>query len=388
LQIDAIDRIIKNAIEAMENSKYQIFEIAESARMERESLVKELEEVKVEASLTIDHVDKLELDLRRSRMRLSEVSRDFKRFNEPDIKSAYDNANMMQLQLSIAREKERHLKTRRNELQKRIKNVDNQVLRAETIVSQMNVVLEYLSGDLDQVTRIIESAKSRQLLGLKIILAQEDERRKIAREIHDGMAQTLANVVLRSEIAERLLAKGDYDVVKEELQQLKGQVRGGLEEVRKMIFNLRPMALDDLGLVPTLRKYSQDFEDKTRIRTRFDFKGKESRLPSGMEVAIFRLIQEAFNNVLKHAKASFIDLEITFGQESISIKFTDNGIGFQVEKTEQKLAKGNNWGILGMRERLELLEGRMEISSELGEGTKILMEIPIQPQNGEEKTHG
>jgi len=385
---DAIDRIIKNALDAMENSKYQIFEIAESARLERESLVKELEEVKEEANKTIDLVDKLELDLRRSRIRLSEVSRDFKRFNEPDIKSAYDNANMLQLQLTIAREKENHLKTRRNDLQKRIKNSDKQVQRAETIVSQMSVVLEYLSGDLDQVTRIIETAKSRQLLGLKIILAQEDERRRIAREIHDGMAQTLANVVLRSEIAERLLAKEDYTVVKEELQSLKGQVRGGLEEVRKMIFNLRPMALDDLGLVPTLRKYAQDFEEKTRIRTKFDFKGRETRLPSGMEVAIFRLIQEAFSNVLKHSKATFVELEITYGTDQINIKFVDNGVGFHVEKTEQKIAKGNNFGILGMRERLDLLEGSMEITSSPGDGTKIRMEIPIRQQNKEEFLDG
>ncbi len=389
MQPDAIDRVIKNAIEVMESSKYQIFEIAESARAERESLTKELEDIKEETSRTIEQVDKLEVDYRKSRIRLTEVSRDFKRFREEDIKIAYEAAIALQLQLIVAREKETHLKARRDDLQKRVKNVDKQLERAETIVSQMNVVLEYLSGDLNQVTRILESAKNRQMLGLKIILAQEDERKRIAREIHDGMAQTMANVVLRTEIAERMLSKQEYTSVKVELVDLKSQVRGGLEEVRKIIFNLRPMALDDLGIVPTIRKYVQDFEEKNKIRTQFNLVGRESRLPSGMEIAIFRLVQEAFSNVAKHANATFVSAELTFEKDQVQIYIVDNGEGFDVKLTEQEIAKGNNFGMLGMRERLELLEGKMDIVSEKNSGTKITMLIPIGgTENREEIQNG
>lgn len=388
MQPDALDRIIKNAIEVMESSKYQIFEICETALHERESLTRELQEVMEETTRTIDLVDRLELDYKRSRVRLTEVSRDFQRFREEDIKIAYEAATKLQTELASSRERETYLKARRDELQKRIKNVDKQLERAETIVSQMNVVLEYLSGDLNQVTRILESAKNRQLLGLKIILAQEEERKRIAREIHDGMAQTMANVVLRTEIAERMLGKQEYQMVKDELVDLKAQLRGGLEEVRKMIFNLRPMALDDLGLVPTLRKYVRDFEEKTKIRTRFELKGRETRLPSGMEVAIFRLTQEAFSNVLKHAKATFVSLEISFSKYEVKLYIVDNGIGFNVDQMETKFAADNHFGLLGMRERLELLEGRMEIQSEKDSGTKIIMYIPFGSDAKEENGHG
>ncbi|MBC8080705.1 MAG: sensor histidine kinase [Gorillibacterium sp.] len=384
MQVDAIDRVIKNAIEVMENSKYQIYEISESVRAERESLNKELQQVIEEASETILQVDKLELDYRRARIRLAEVSRDFHKFSEEDIRSAYEVATQLQLQLTIFREKENHLKLRRNDLQKRIKNVDKQVERAESLVLQMNVVLEYLSGDLNQVTRILESAKNRQLLGLKIILAQEEERKRIAREIHDGLAQTMANVVLRSEITERMLAKEEYGMVKEELVVLKGQVRTGLEEVRQIIFNLRPMALDDLGLVPTLRKFIQDFEEKTQIRTRFDVVGREARLPSGMEVAIYRLVQEAFSNCFKHAEASYIRLEVVFLKQDMRVTISDNGQGFNVERMETVITKGTNYGIMGMRERLELLEGKMDIESHKEVGTKITMDIPLSTKNREE----
>ncbi|GLI08686.1 MULTISPECIES: sensor histidine kinase [Paenibacillus] len=384
MQVDVFDRVIRNAIDVMENSKYQIFEICESVRAEREALNKELQSVIEETSRTIDTVDRFEVEYRRSRVRLTEVSRDFKRFNEEDIRAAYEAATQLQAQLAIHREKELHLKARRDDLQKRLKNVDKQLERAESLVSQFNVVLEYLSGDLNQVTRLLESAKNRQLLGLKIILAQEEERKRIAREIHDGLAQNMANMVLRTEITERMLAKQAYNAVKDELNDLKTGVRGGIEEVRKIIFNLRPMALDDLGLVPTLRKFVQDYEERTKIRTKIELVGKEVRLPSGMEVAVYRLVQEAFSNVLKHAEASHVSLELTFQQQMIKITVSDNGVGFSTDNIDKKIARGSHYGLMGMRERVELLEGRMDIESAPGAGTKLSMVIPIKSESKEE----
>ncbi|WP_141335949.1 sensor histidine kinase [Paenibacillus sp. tmac-D7] len=384
MQVDVFDRVIKNAINVMENSKYQVFEICESVRAEREALNNELQLVIEETKKMIDTVDRFEVDYRRSRIRLTEVSRDFKRFNEEDIRAAYEAATQLQAQLAIHREKELHLKHRRDDLQKRIKNVDKQLERAETLVSQFGVVLEYLSGDLNQVTRILESAKNRQLLGLKIILAQEEERKRIAREIHDGLAQNMANMVLRTEITERMLAKEAYNAVRNELSDLKLSVRSGIEEVRKIIFNLRPMALDDLGLVPTLRKFVQDYEEKAKIRTKFEMVGKEIRLPSGMEVAIYRLVQETFSNVHKHAQATHVTLELTFQQQMVKLTVSDNGMGFSTENIDKKIANGTHYGLMGMRERVELLEGRMDIESTVGVGTKVSMVIPIKSDSREE----
>ncbi|MGO4346865.1 histidine kinase [Paenibacillus sp. FSL A5-0031] len=379
-----INRVIKNAIEVMEDSKYQIYEICESARTELESLEQELEIVLQETVKTIDKVDQLEQDYRRARIRLTEVSRDFVRYKEDDIKSAYEKATQIQLDLMVYREKESYLKARRDDLQKRVRNVENSIERAETIASQINVVLEYLSGDLNQVTRILESAKTRQLLGLKIILAQEEERKRIAREIHDGPAQSLANIVLRTEIAERMLIKQEFVMVQEELVDLKGQVRSGLEEIRKIIFNLRPMALDDLGLVPTLRKFTQDFEEKTKIHTIFELIGKETRMPSAMEAAIYRLVQEAFTNALKHASASHVMLEINYQPQHISLVIQDNGVGFNSDLIEQDATRNAHFGLVGMRERIELIEGRMDIDSNPGRGTKIIIDIPTTAESRKE----
>jgi two-component system sensor histidine kinase DegS len=376
-----IDKVLKSTLEVMDNSKYQIFEICESARSEHFALNKEHQQVMVDITAIIEKVDKCEKDFKNARIRLTEVSRDFKRFNEDHIRSAYETATQFQMEIMILREKEANLRARRDDLQQRVRNVERTIERAETIVSQMNVVLEYLSGDVTQITRILESAKNRQLLGLKIILAQEEERKRIAREIHDGLAQSMANLVLRTEIAEKMLVKQQYDTVKAEVLDLKAQVRSGLEEVRKIIFNLRPMTLDDLGLVPTLRKYVQDFEDKHSVRTKFNLIGKEARLPSAMEVAIYRFSQEAFSNVLKHANASYISLEITYQKQMIKIVVQDNGKGFSVDTMEAQL--GDHFGIIGMQERVELLEGRFDIESKKDAGTKVTMIVPIKAEKKE-----
>lgn len=434
---NSIDQIIKNAIDVMDSSKYQVFEICESARQEMGALKLELQSVMQEIDKTIEKVDQLEIDFRKSRMRLTEVSRDFKRFGEEDIKAAYESATNIQLEIMIYREKESNLRHRRNDLQTRIRKLDQTIERAEVVVSQMNVVLEYLSGDLNQVTRIIELAKNRQMLGLKIILAQEEERKRIAREIHDGLAQNLANVILRTEIAERMVGQQKDELVKEEIIDLKGQMRYNLEEVRKMIFNLRPMALDDLGFIPALRKFVQDFEEKHRIRTQFKLSGKEQRLPSAMEVAIYRIVQEAFSNIQKHANASHVILDVRIGDEHLDITIKDNGVGFVTNEfrevvsydaksdlqlnnagqsidfaeveleddnstshrnedpdsrsdqywTEETIAEaanvyrvgdGEHFGLVGMRERIELLEGELYIHSTPNEGTCIQMNIPIK----------
>lgn len=382
-----VDKIIKNAIRVMEQSRYQIFEISEGARAELDLMRRELAHAMEEIKATIEVVDRLEIEFKRSRNRLSEVSKNFSRYQEDDIRRAYELATKTQLELTILREKEATLRSRRDELQIRIRNLEQTIERAEIVASQINVVLEYLSGDLSAVTQMLETAKNRQLLGLRIIMAQEEERKRISREIHDGIAQSMANLVLRAEYAERMLAKGEFEHVQKEFRSLKSQARSGLEEVRRIIFNLRPMALDDLGLVPTLRKFVQDFEERTKISTRFDAYGKELRLQSALEIAVFRFVQEAFMNVFKHAKATQIHMQMTITDRMVKIEISDNGAGFDMEKMKEKISSGNHFGIIGMQERVEMLDGEFKIESSEGCGTKVYLNIPIEGRKENQENH-
>src|SRR5690606_15297747 len=141
--------------------------------------------------------------------------------------------------------------------------------KAENLTTQMSVVLGYLTGDIRQVGRLLEDTEYKHKMGLKILHAQEEERKRVAREIHDGPAQSMANAILRAEIAEKVLLQEGVERAKDELKELKASIRDSLADVRRIIFDLRPMALDDLGLVPTVQKYIDGLTKKITTQIQF-----------------------------------------------------------------------------------------------------------------------
>ncbi|WP_369345621.1 sensor histidine kinase [Caldalkalibacillus mannanilyticus] len=247
VNIGTLDLVIEKTIQTVEESKHQIFEIAEQARSECMHLKAEIESIKNEVLLIIEKGDKLDMRLKKSRFHLSEVSQNFLLYSEEDIRNAYEEANQLQLEYSLLQEKEKQLRTRRDEMQLRLRNLEQTVEKAEALTTQIGVVLDYLSGDIRQASQALEDVQEQQLIGLKVIQAQEEERKRVAREIHDGPAQSLANVTLRTELIEKILMQDEIERAKEELNSLKTMLRDSIADVRRIIFDLRPMALDDLG---------------------------------------------------------------------------------------------------------------------------------------------
>jgi len=145
----------------------------------------------------------------------------------------------------------------------RLKEAYKTVEKADNLISQIGISLSYLTGDLENVSLQIEDMKQKRLLGIRIIKAQEEERQRVAREIHDGPAQSMSHIVLKAEICERLV-DSDPEKAKDELRTLKSVVRDTLRDVRKIIYDLRPMSLDDLGLIPTLQRYIENLSGRIR----------------------------------------------------------------------------------------------------------------------------
>ncbi len=377
LDINVLERIIKNTTAAIERSKEQIFAIAESAREEYRRVEAELQELRVKAAEQIQEVDRLTMADRRARHRLMQVSRDFVRYTEADIKEAYDRAAEIQSQLSVAWERERSLRQRRDDLERRLRDLKTMVQRAEDLVSQVGIALEYLSGSLSDLVSQFKGILKRRELGLALILAQEDERRRVSREMHDGPAQLLANVALRIDLCERLFDT-DLNQVRKELGELKRLVRQTLREVRKVIFDLRPMSLDDLGVIPALREYLKGFEKRTRISTEVVIIGKEERFDPALEVGLFRLAQEALTNIEKHSGATQAQVNIEVTDKSVQVVIKDNGRGFDPDKVREEEDK---FGLISMQERAELLGGSLQIMSVPGEGTRIRIMVPLKEGN-------
>lgn len=374
-ELNNLDNIIKQTVEAIEKSKHQIFEIAESARREYNRLQDELNNVRLETSQLIQKVDLVERQERQARLRLMEVHRDFKRYSENQVRQAYEQANDLRVQLLLLREQEKSLRRRRDELEISLKNLRQTMERAEGLVSQVGVVMGFLSGNLQEFSQQIGDVKQMHLVGLGIIKAQEEERKRVAREIHDGPAQSLANVVFRVELCEKLMDV-DLDKTKEELRELKQIVKNGLQEVRRIIFDLRPMALDDLGLVPALSRFVETFQEREGIGLELTILGKERQLHSSLEIALFRLIQESLSNIKKHAQAKEAKIRVEFTPSRVNAMVEDWGKGFDIDKFHQKVREQESFGLLGMQERVKLLGGEMQIKSSIGKGTKIIIGIP------------
>jgi signal transduction histidine kinase len=205
----------------------------------------------------------------------------------------------------------------------------------------------------------------------------EDERMRIARDMHDGPAQLLANLVLKAEIVERVFDL-DRDAAMSELADFKATVRVALEETRKLIFDLRPMTLDDLGLVPTLRKFIVDFEQRSGIRTRLNIVGAERRLPGVLEASLFRIVQEAMTNARKHSGADTIDVTVMIGPQRVVASVRDNGAGFDVATTAARAERTKHLGLISMRERAGLENGVLDITSVPGNGTQVRVSIDYQ----------
>jgi len=212
------------------------------------------------------------------------------------------------------------------------------------------------------------------LAGIEMIVnAQEAERQRLSRQMHDGPAQALSNFILQTEIAMRLL---DIDPVqaKDELGSLKASAMSTFQKVRNFIFELRPMMLDDLGLVPTLRKYADAFKEQAGMDVSVVVTGSERRLESYLEVMVFRAVQELLGNASRHSQATVIKVQVDLGNENIRVTVDDNGRGFDPET----LKSSTNLGLKLIRERAEMLGGSFEIDSSAGSGVRISLTVPAK----------
>ncbi|MED3600926.1 two-component sensor histidine kinase DegS [Bacillus subtilis] len=373
-----LDSILMKMLKTVDGSKDEVFQIGEQSRQQYEQLVEELKQIKQQVYEVIELGDKLEVQTRHARNRLSEVSRNFHRFSEEEIRNAYEKAHKLQVELTMIQQREKQLRERRDDLERRLLGLQEITERSESLVSQITVVLNYLNQDLREVGLLLADAQAKQDFGLRIIEAQEEERKRVSREIHDGPAQMLANVMMRSELIERIFRDRGAEDGFQEIKNLRQNVRNALYEVRRIIYDLRPMALDDLGLIPTLRKYlytTEEYNGKVKIHFQCIGETEDQRLAPQFEVALFRLAQEAVSNALKHSESEEITVKVEITKDFVILMIKDNGKGFDLKEAKEK--KNKSFGLLGMKERVDLLEGTMTIDSKIGLGTFIMIKVPL-----------
>jgi len=375
---DQLGEILNNTLTAIESGKEEIFFIVETSQIETQRLITELSQLKSNITGVILQVDNQEKLDRRMRQKLMEVNRAYQKHTQEEMFETYSEAKDAQVNLQLLRAQEAQLRKRRDDLERSLRQMQATIERAQNLMTHVSMAITLLQGGVAEALQT-QSHEQRLEIGLRVIKAQEEERRRVAREIHDGPAQTFANIVLRLEIAEKLL-EFDASRVKAELTDLKSLVRSNLQDIRRIIFDLRPMALDDLGMVPAISKYLDNLQENYGIICDLRIEGREKRLLPAMEVALFRMIQEGMTNVAKHASSSNADVSLVYQEDWIVVRIRDYGKGFEVNSA--LTAPGEHFGLIGMRERVEMFSGHFSIQSTLGKGTTIELSIPSKQEGG------
>jgi len=215
-----------------------------------------------------------------------------------------------------------------------------------------------------------------QVLAKQVLNAQESERRSISRELHDEFGQELTSVQLG---LQRITTLVNQQPVQTKLHEIMGTVEHVLEKMRDLSRGLRPTALDDFGLVPALEWLVEQHVKRGGLHVQIIADEPEARLPEEVETVCFRVTQEALTNVVRHGQATRVTIELHLYAERLELTIHDNGIGFDLTAAMNNATHGNSLGLLNMHERVELVGGRMQMTTAPGQGTRLHALIPLKP---------
>ncbi|KEO83511.1 histidine kinase [Tumebacillus flagellatus] len=240
--------------------------------------------------------------------------------------------------------------------------------------------LAVILRDNSEMQRAERERHQRQLTNY-VIQAQEEERKRISRDLHDGIGQALYSIMVGLRVINQLDLNHDMRQHLDEVQQLTART---LEEVKSLSVELRPSALDDLGLAAALRSYSKRFEQTFGILTTFEIGGQRRRYDSAVETALYRIAQEAMTNAAKYADTDSITLRLADQPDGVEVCIEDHGVGFDPQHLK---VQGTGLGLYGMRERVTLLGGTLTIEAAPGQGTKIHVVVPLDEKGGPRYVH-
>ncbi len=344
-------------------------EIVDMLSGQMSSIKRKLAELKSQIEQTQIMVDREQQRNTDIATELQNVQINLETIPRQDIRDKYDEALDARFRLA----------TMRGQLEKFEANYEH-LQQEQNILSQVLGGLQGVDMLVDDNADGDSESDSRGTINIvRIVEAQEDERLRLSRQMHDGPAQSLTNFILQAEICQRLFDRNPERAA-DELGSLKTAASVTFQKVRDFIFDLRPMMLDDLGVVPTVRRYVDSFRDKNDIETELDIIGEERRFESHREVMIFRSIQELMGHARDFATASQLKIRLDTSESIIKIAVQDNGRAVDAEAIfsddETHVDDSRSRSLMALKERFDLVGGNMSINSNESDGTLVRLELP------------
>ncbi len=339
----------------------------------------EYEKLKVRLGENQQLIEQSQLEVDRLREKNVALNIQFRRIEanfdtipRSDIKAAYDDLIDAKSRLLTMQGQLEKLKGNQEELQY-FERLLGRLLNLVQGVTPDRLPAPSVPGTTDMLSTDGSSLSTQAIV--RIVEAQEVERQRLARQMHDGPAQSLTNFILQAEICQRLFDRNP-DRAGEELNNLKTAASGTFQKVRDFIFDLRPMMLDDLGLVPTIRRYVEAYEEKTGIDTQLNILGDERRLPAHNEVMMFRSIQEIMGNARDKLNAKVLNIVLDVGPEWLKATIENDGRGFDPDEIFYDDSHEDLLGLRTLRERIELVGGSIDVTSAEDDISRFVIMLP------------
>ncbi len=338
-------------------------QIGDELKAEHEQAQRELKEIDLLIQQTSAEVDRLAQRNAQATNRVKQLEINLDTVPRDDLQKAYTEAQEAQKRLFMMR----------GQLEKLQSDQQNLSRLTNALRKSLEALLGAPGGMAAGGAGGEGEAGASQPAIVRIIETQEQERQRLVRQLHDGPAQSLTNLILQAEICERLF---DHDAkrARAELSNLKTAVTGTFQKVRDFMFDLRPMMLDDLGLVPTLKRYVDSFIEKSGVPIALTVTGNERRFTGYKEMALFRIVQDLLSNVRQHSHATRAQVLLDVTEDSVRVTVEDNGSGFDVNET---LSAKKGIGLSTLRERVEMMGGQVQIDSAPGRGAKVSLALPL-----------
>lgn len=339
--------------------------IASELLTDIEQLRIELREIEVLIRQTSNEIERQTQKQNEMSSRLRQVEANVDAYTREDVRQAYASERDAQLKLLLMR-------SQLEQFQGKHRQLDNYIQQLRRLQDLTARVAEGMSAEQGESSP--GHTVSDHEAVIQTIEAQESERQRLAQQMHDGPAQSLTNLILQAEIVDRLF-DAEPARARTELGQLKTSANVTFQRVREFIFALRPMMLDDLGLVPTIRRYTQQFETINKLPVTLNLNGDRTLAPY-IEVTVFRAVQELVNNVAKHAHASRAQVTLDLNAEPISIIVEDDGSGFDAAQVLARTRERGSSGLVTLEKRIEMLGGNINYQSATGRGTRVRVLVP------------